>query len=216
MLTINDELNEYIHSMISPEDDVLASLNRQTWLDVVQPRMLSGHLQGKILEMISFMVKPSNILEIGTFTGYSAICLAKGLKSNGKLFTIELNDELEDFAKEYFKKSGMSEKIILYIGDALKIVPDINFNFDLVFIDGDKKEYSKYYETVFSKVNTGGFILVDNVLWDRKVVDPSQINDPETKSIIEFNKMIHEDHRVENVILPVRDGISVLRKKFNY
>ena len=213
MLSLPDELNEYIQQHSSPEDPVLAELNRQTWLNAIQPRMLSGYLQGKILEMISLMVHPGYILEIGTFTGYSAICMAKGLKKNGKLITIEVNDEMEDIIKEYFNKSGFSNQIELIIGKALEIIPNLDHSFDLVFIDADKQEYIDYYKAVLPKLNQGGYILADNVLWDGKVIDPSQSEDPDTKSIMDFNEHIIHDPQVENIILPIRDGINLIRKK---
>ena len=163
--------------------------------------------------MISLMVHPGYILEIGTFTGYSAICMAKGLKKNGKLITIEVNDEMEDIIKEYFNKSGFSNQIELIIGKALEIIPNLDHSFDLVFIDADKQEYIDYYKAVLPKLNQGGYILADNVLWDGKVIDPSQSEDPDTKSIMDFNEHIIHDPQVENIILPIRDGINLIRKK---
>ena len=213
MINYNDNLFDYILENSSPESEVLYDLNRHTHLNVVQPRMLSGHLQGKILEMISCMIRPEYILEIGTFTGYSAICLARGLKQNGKLITLEIDDELEHISLGYFNKAGLQNVIELIIGDALAIIPGINYKFDLVFIDGNKKDYIKYYNLIIEKVNSGGFILADNVLWDGKVTDPSEKDDPDTKAIIEFNKYVCNDKRVENVILPVRDGINIIKKK---
>jgi len=209
----NQLIDNYILAHTSPENDVLNELNRQTHLKVLNPRMLSGHLQGKVLEMISCMIHPEKILEIGTYTGYSAICLAKGLKANGCVHTIELDDELGSIINEFVIKSGCGKKIILHIGDALEIVPVLNETFDLVFIDGDKRQYLNYYQVVFEKVKSGGFILADNVLWDSKVVQPLQSNDLQTKSILEFNQFVQQDERVENVIFPFRDGIMVIRKK---
>lgn len=206
-------IEDYIIDHSDPEDPVLAELNRKTNLKILRPRMLSGHLQGKILEMISKMIQPQKILEIGTYTGYSAICLAKGLKNNGVLHTIELNDELEHFIRKYFKKAGLENQIKLHIGNALEIIPDIKEQFDLVFIDGDKREYLKYYHTVFKLVKTGGFILADNVLWSGKVIEQESPDDKYTRGILAFNEWIKNDSRVEKVILPLRDGLTLIRKK---
>ena len=205
-------LNQYILDHISPEEDFLLELDRETHLKVLRSRMLSGHLQGQILSMISSMVKPKCILEIGTFTGYSALCLAKGLAEGGQLHTIEIDDELESIARKYFQKSGMSDRIIPHIGDAREIIRSIDRSFDLVFIDADKREYCDYYQLVFDKVPVGGFILADNILWDGKVVDPDAADEEQTRGILDFNNLVQNDHRVENVILPVRDGIMVVKK----
>ena len=174
--------------------------------------MASGHLQGKFLELISIMIKPENILEIGTFTGYSAICLSKGLKPGGKLITIEINDEMTDFAHSYFSKAGVESKIIQLTGNALDIIPGLDQMFDLVFIDGDKREYSEYYNLIIEKVKPGGFIIADNVLWGGKVLEPG-ITDPQTRGIIEFNELIKNDTTVEKYILPLRDGLMIIRKQ---
>jgi len=179
---------------------------------VLHPRMLSGHLQGQILSMVSGMIKPKYILEIGTFTGYSALCLAKGLADGGELHTIEIDDELETISKKYFLKSGMSDRIFQHIGDARQIIPSLDYEFDLVFIDADKRDYCDYYQLIFSKIPVGGFILADNVLWDGKVVDPESAEEEQTKGIMDFNNLIQNDPRVKNVILPVRDGIMVIQK----
>ncbi|HUV00155.1 MAG TPA: O-methyltransferase, partial [Bacteroidales bacterium] len=186
-------------------------LYRQTHIRFVNPNMICGHLQGKLLEMISKMIHPENILEIGTFTGYSAICLAKGLKPDGKLTTIELNDELADFARSYFIRAGVESKIIQLTGRAQGIVPGLNQMFDLVYIDGDKPEYSEYFKIVIGKVKTGGYLVVDNVLWGGKVLE-KDTKDPQTRGIIEFNEMIRMQKNVENIILPIRDGIMLMRK----
>jgi len=175
--------------------------------------MLSGHLQGKILEMISKMIQPEKILEIGTYTGYSAICLAKGIKKGGKLHTIEINDELEDIVLKYIKKAGLTEVVSNHFGNALEIIPEINEMFDLVFIDGDKREYLKYYHMVFDHVKPGGFILADNVLWSGKVIELDSPDDEYTKGIFDFNEYLKNDSRVEKVILPLRDGLTLIRKK---
>lgn len=205
-------LDQYILNHTSPEEDYLNELDRETHLKVLRSRMLSGHLQGQILSMISCMIKPKCILEIGTFTGYSALCLAKGLAENGQLHTIEIDDEMESIAKKYFNKSGMGNKIIQHIGDARTIIPELKQSFDLVFIDADKCEYCEYYNLVFPYVQVGGFILADNVLWNGKVIDAEAIDEEQTRGILDFNKLVQKDPRVENVILTVRDGIMLIRK----
>jgi len=202
---------DYILNHITPEDPLLQELYRQTCLRFVNPNMVSGHLQGKILEMISRMINPSYILEIGTFTGYSAICLAKGLRKGGKLFTIEINDELSDFSRDYFQRAGLSEAIELINGRAQDIIPDLNLPFDLVYIDGDKREYCEYFRLVKEKVRPGGYIIADNVLWDGKALQ-EDARDRHTKGIKEFNEMVRRETGIENVILPVRDGIMIIRK----
>lgn len=202
---------DYILNHITPEDPLLQELYRQTCLKFVNPNMVSGHLQGKILEMISRMINPSYILEIGTFTGYSAICLAKGLRKGGKLFTIEINDELSDFSRDYFQRAGLSEAIELINGRAQDIIPDLNLPFDLVYIDGDKREYCEYFRLVKEKVRPGGYIIADNVLWGGKALQ-EDARDRHTKGIKEFNEMVRREAGIENVILPVRDGIMIIRK----
>jgi len=202
---------DYILNHITPEDPLLQELYRQTCLRFVNPNMVSGHLQGKILEMISRMINPSYILEIGTFTGYSAICLAKGLRKGGKLFTIEINDELSDFSRDYFQRAGLSEAIELINGRAQDIIPDLNLPFDLVYIDGDKREYCEYFRLVKEKVRPGGYIIADNVLWGGKALQ-EDARDRHTKGIKEFNEMVRREAGIENVILPVRDGIMIIRK----
>lgn len=205
-------LDQYILNHISPEEDFLYELDRETHLKVLRSRMLSGHLQGQILSMVSCMIQPKCILEIGTFTGYSALCLAKGLAEGGQLHTIEIDDELESIAQKYFKKSGSADRIVQHIGDAREIIPSIGLKFDLVFIDADKREYSEYYNLVFDHVRVGGFILADNILWDGKVVDPDAASEEQTRGILEFNDLVQNDSRVRNVILPVRDGIMVVQR----
>jgi caffeoyl-CoA O-methyltransferase len=205
-------LDQYIIDHISPEEEYLYELDRETNLKVFGSRMLSGHLQGQILSMISFMIKPHCILEIGTFTGYSALCLAKGLAEGGQLHTIEIDDELEPTAQKYYLKAGMADRIIQHIGDARQIIPSINQSFDLVFIDADKREYCDYYRLVFDKIPIGGFLLADNILWSGKVVDPEAAEEAQTRGILEFNDLVQDDPRVKNVILPVRDGIMMLQK----
>jgi predicted O-methyltransferase YrrM len=188
------------------------ALNRETHLKVLNPRMLSGHIQGKFLELISKITSPQYILEIGTYTGYSAICLAKGLKNGGKLFTIDYNDELKPIQRKYIKKAGFENKIELLTGNALEIIPTLNYEFDMVFIDADKQLYSDFYKLIFEKTRQGGIILADNVLWDKKVIDPLSENDPDTKAIKQFNTIIKNDPRVESLIIPIRDGVSLIRK----
>ena len=205
-------LDHYILCHISPEDDYLRELDRETHLKVLRSRMLSGHLQGQILSMISCMVKPKFVLEIGTFTGYSAICLAKGLAEGGQLHTIEIDDELESIAQKYFVKSGMASRITQHIGDARQIIPSLNQPFDLVFIDADKREYCDYYNLVFDRIPVGGFLIADNILWNGKVVDPEAAGEEQTRGILDFNNTVQNDPRVRNVILPVRDGIMVVQK----
>ena len=205
-------LEQYILDHTSPEDPVLAELNRETWVRTVHPQMLAGHLQGKILEMISRMIRPSRILEIGTFTGYSSICLAKGLAENGQLITIEKDDEITVFAEKYISRSGMADSITMLTGDAREIIPGLEDIFDLVYLDAEKDEYLDYYELVFPKVTAGGFILADNVLWGGKVIREPENVDHFTSGILAFNKHIRKDKRVEQVILPVRDGIMLMRK----
>lgn len=206
-------LEKYILAHTRDDDKVLADLYRKTHIKFVNPNMVSGHLQGAILTMISNMVAPEKILEIGTFTGYSAICLARGLKKNGCLDTIEIDDELTDFILSYFKKAGVEKQINLFTGNALDLIKKLPGPYDLVYIDGDKREYAAYYNLVFEKVRPGGFIIADNVLWGGKVTDSEYKNDPFTKGIMEFNELVHKDVRVENVIFPVRDGLMLLKKK---
>jgi caffeoyl-CoA O-methyltransferase len=211
-MRIDQRLEKYITEHSSPEDPVLKELYRETHIRFVNPNMVSGHLQGKMLEFISMMIKPEKILEIGTFTGYSAICLAKGLKPGGKLFTVELNDEMSEFSQSYFQKSGVSSKIIQLTGRAQDVVPELDLEFDLAFIDGDKREYTEYYNMIIRKIRPGGFIIADNVLWGDKVLDPFT-RDQQTRGIIDFNEMISVQKDIEKVILPVRDGLMLIRKK---
>jgi len=205
-------LDQYITGHISPEEDYLWELDRETNLKTIRSRMLSGHLQGQLLSMISSMIRPRCILEIGTFTGYSALCLAKGLAEGGKLHTIEIDDEVEIIAQKYFLKSGLADRIVQHIGDARTIIPNIHQSFDLVFIDADKREYCDYYKLVIDRIPLGGFLLADNVLWDGKVVDPGAWSEDQTRGILEFNDMVQNDPRVKNVILTVRDGIMLIQK----
>ena len=206
------ELENYIFEHSSPEDPVLEDLYRQTHLRFVNPNRASGHLQGRFLEMISKMMSPSLILEIGTFTGYSTICLARGLRPGGKLITVEIDDELDEFARSYFRKAGLEGRIEKITGRLQDLIVDIREEFDLVFIDGDKREYSEYYEMVIGKVSPGGFIIADNVLWGGKVTD-NDTRDQQTRGIIEFNEMISRQDNIESMILPLRDGLMLIRKK---
>jgi predicted O-methyltransferase YrrM len=209
---MNKKIEQYIEQHSSPEDQVLEDLYRQTHIRFINPNMVSGHLQGKFLEMLSHVVRPDNILEIGTFTGYSAICLSRGLKPDGKLITIEINDELNTFAHSFFCKAGVDSKITQLTGRAQDIIPGLSIMFDLVFIDGDKREYIEYYKLIIDKVKPGGFIIADNVLWGEKVLE-KETADPQTRGIISFNEMIRKETAVEEVILPVRDGLMLITKK---
>ncbi len=207
------KLDQYILNHIDEEDEVLVELDRETHQKVLGARMISGHLQGRLLIMLSKMIRPRNILEIGTFTGYSAICLAKGLQEKGTLITIEIDDELEAIAAKYFKKAGISDVVDQRIGSAIDIIPGLDRTFDLVFIDGDKREYTDYFNRVYDKISAGGYILADNTLWSGKVINDPVAKDLQTKGVIAFNKMIKEHPGVEKVILPLRDGMTIIRKK---
>ena len=207
------EIDKYILNHIDHEDEILKELDRETNLNVLGARMISGHLQGQVLSLLSKLIRPKSILEIGTFTGYSAICLAKGLEEGGKLITIEIDDELENIAKRYFEKAGIQNFIVQKIGPALEIIPTLKETFDLVFIDAHKPEYPAYYEAIFDKVNKGGIIIADNTLWSGKVLELPADDDIATHGIIQFNEMIKNDNRVEKVILPLRDGMTIIRKK---
>lgn len=210
---MNSEIEKYIIEHTEPEDELLQELNRETYAKVLHPRMISGHLQGKLLTSISKMIQPELAVEVGTFTGYAAICIARGLSESGKLHTIEVNDELVPFAQRYFQRAGLLEKIIQHTGDARDALQNIPENIDMVFIDGDKEQYVSYYQTVFPKVRKGGIILADNVLWSGKVVQEVTENDKFTKGILQFNAYVKNDSSVEQVIIPVRDGIMLIRKK---
>lgn len=207
-----NEIDAYSAAHTTSETEVLKDLNRQTNIQILQPRMLSGHLQGRVLSMLSNMIQPTNILEIGTYTGYSAICLAEGLKKDGKVVTIDRNAELEDFASSYFEKANVSKKIDFRIGNAIEIIPTLKEKFDLVFIDADKTNYSNYFDLVIDKLPTGAYIVADNVLWSGKVVQKVEDCDMETKAILEYNEKIHNDLRVENILFPIRDGLMIARK----
>ncbi|MCW3807535.1 O-methyltransferase [Plebeiibacterium marinum] len=209
----SNELEQYILDHIDPEEEILYELNRKTHLHILRPRMLSGHLQGKILRMICTMIKPVQVLEIGTYTGYSSICMAQTLPDNGFIDTIEIDDEIVPFTQSFFDKSGYSHKIKIHVGDAMDIIPTLNKKYDLIFMDGDKRQYPQYYKQVYDLLKPGGYILADNILWDGKIIEPVDINDTYTQGILEFNQMVREDNRVEKVIFPFRDGIFIIRKK---
>ena len=209
---IADNLDQYVCAHSENEPEILADLNRRTHVSVIQPRMLSGHYQGRVLSMLSHMIQPEKVLEIGTYTGYSALCLAEGLKEKGHLTTIDVNEELEDFVAAYIEKAGMGDRITQLIGDAIDIIPTLDEQFDIVFIDADKKNYCNYYDLVFDKVKSGGYIIADNVLWSGKVLEDYDSLDRETKILMDYNRKIHEDERVHEVLLPIRDGIMIARK----
>lgn len=210
---LEETLEDYINQHTSPESSVLNELNRQTHINVLQPRMLSGHLQGRALSMLSHMIKPNRILEIGTYTGYAALCMAEGLSESGELITIDINYELEDMVKKYVQKAGYGDKIKMKVGDAMEIIPKLNKNFELVFIDADKTNYSNYYDFLIDDLPKGAFIIADNVLWSGKVTKPAKENDEDTQALQAFNEKVLNDNRVENVLFPIRDGLMVIRKK---
>ena len=212
MELFSEELTHYLENSCEPENELLKHINRETHLKVSMPRMLSGHYQGKLLSMISKMINPERILEIGTFTGYATLCLAEGLRENGRIYTIDINLELEDMVRSNFKRSDLDSKIMYQIGDAKEIIPTLNEIFDLVFIDADKKNNTTYYDMIIDKVRSGGLILVDNVLWNGKVLNEG-VSDQKTSFISKFNEMVSSDQRVEKLILPVRDGLFLIRKK---
>ncbi|MDR0682467.1 MAG: O-methyltransferase [Dysgonamonadaceae bacterium] len=205
-------LEDYILSHIDDEGEQLSRLSRDAHVNLLRPRMLSGHLQGRILKMFVRMLQPKRILEIGAYTGYATLCLAEALPENGEIHTIERDDELEDFIRKQFDLSDFKSKIHLHIGDALEIIPQLEGNFDMAFIDADKRLYSKFYDLIFAKINTGGVILADNTLWNGKVLEESHSNDKQTMGIMDFNKKIKLDTRIEKVILPLRDGLTVIYK----
>lgn len=216
---MTDTLEQYIRDSSSAEDELLRELDRETHLRAIAPRMLSGHIQGKLLELIVRMLRPRRILEIGTFTGYSALCMAAGLDEEGELHTTEVDDELEPLAQSFFDRSPHGRKIRLHIGSALEIAPALGMEFDLVFIDGDKREYPDYYRMLMGDaegnvlVHSGSVLIADNILWSGKVVQPAARNDRHTQALLDFNRMVAADPRVENVILPLRDGLNLIRVK---
>ncbi|WP_066224317.1 O-methyltransferase [Formosa haliotis] len=210
---IPEELDNYVVQHTEDEPQLLQQLTRETYQKILQPRMLSGHYQGRILSMISKMIRPKNILEIGTYTGYSALCLAEGLQESGALHTIDVNEELFDFQRKYFDASEYGDQIHQHLGPALEIIPELDVTFDLVFIDADKENYPNYFHLILEKLNPGGIILSDNVLWSGKVIEPLNPKDTSTKAVLEYNTLLKEDSRIETVLLSVRDGLTISRKK---
>ncbi len=211
-MSIDERLDDYIAEHSSPEGDYLYRLYRATNIEILNPHMASGHVQGRLLKLLVKMIRPKNILEIGTYTGYSAICMAEGLDDKGKLYTFEVDDELEDFTRRWIEGSPVSDKIIFTIGSALERVPQMGVKFDLAFIDGNKREYIAYYEMALEHLSDGGWILADNTLWDGHVIDPAY-KDAQTNGVRAFNDYVRADERVEEVILPLRDGLTIIRKK---
>ena len=210
---ISEAIEEYVINHSEDEPELLKQLSRETHQKILQPRMLSGHYQGRLLSMISKLIRPKHILEIGTYTGYSAICLAEGMQANGELHTIDHNEELFDFQRKYFDKSGYGKQIHQHLGNALEIISKLDMTFDLVFIDADKENNSNYFNAIIDKLNSGGVILTDNVLWSGKVIEKVDDKDVDTKGVMAFNTLLKNDPRVETIILPIRDGLSISRKK---
>jgi len=208
---ISQELENYIEQHSEKEPELLAALNKETYQKVLLPRMLSGHFQGRVLSMLSKLIRPMNILEIGTYTGYSALCLCEGMQENGILHTIDIKEELVDFQRKYFDKSPWGKQIVQHLGEAVDIIPTLELKFDLVFIDADKENYINYFEMILPKMNKGGVILSDNVLWSGKVLEPLQKNDLSTEILLKYNQLLKNDSRVESVLLPIRDGLTVSR-----
>lgn len=208
---ISTALEDYIEQHSQEEPALLAALNKETYQKVLLPRMLSGHFQGRVLSMLSKLIRPVNILEIGTYTGYSALCLCEGMRENGSVHTIDIKEELIDFQRKHFDKSPWGNQIIQHLGEAVSIIPTLNVKFDLAFIDADKENYINYFEMIVPKMSKGGIILSDNVLWSGKVLEPLQSNDNSTKILLEYNELLKNDPRVESVLLPIRDGLTVSR-----
>lgn len=206
-------ISEYAEAFTASESDLLKRINRETWSQVLMPRMLSGHLQGRILSMISQMLQPQRILEIGTYTGYSALCLAEGLQADGELHTIDINDELEDRVRGYFSASAYARQLHLHIGAALEVMKDLNGPWDMVFIDADKENYSHYFDAIIDQIRPGGWIIADNVLWSGKVLEDAELMDTETAALHAYNAKVAADYRVESLLLPVRDGLMCCRKR---
>lgn len=209
----SEEINTYVEQHSQEEPELLKKLNRETWQKMIAPRMLSGHLQGRVLSMLSKLIQPKNILEIGTYTGYSALCLAEGMQPDGKLHTIDVNEELYDFQRRYFDSSEFGNKIIQYLGNALDIIPSIDATFDLVFIDADKSNYPNYLSLILPKLKSGSVILSDNVLWSGKVVEEVKPDDVDTHALLQYNQLLNHHPQLETVILPIRDGLSIARVK---
>lgn len=210
---LDKELDDYVCKYTSNENELLQKLNRETHVKVLQPRMLSGHLQGRVLSMLSHMIKPKRILEIGTYTGYSAICMAEGLAEGGKIHTIDINEELQKMIVNYVYSAGLSESIKIHIGNALEIVSELDEDWDLVFIDADKENYLNYYKMIAPKLKSGAYIIADNVLWSGKVIEDYDSLDEETKALVDYSKMVHQDPEMENVLFPIRDGLMICRKR---
>lgn len=208
-----EKINNYVEVHSEDEPKLLQELSRETWQKILNPRMLSGHFQGRVLSMLSKLVQPKQVLEIGTYTGYSALCIAEGLQPDGQIHTIDINEELYDLQRKYFDKSGYGNQIKQYVGNALEIIPTFNTTFDLVFIDADKSNYVTYFNAIIGKMNKGGIILSDNVLWSGKVLEKVQPKDKDTPALIAYNKLLKEDSRVETVLLPIRDGLTISRVK---
>ena len=208
-----ETISSYSLENTEKEPKLLSELNRETWANVMIPRMLSGHLQGRVLSMISKMIHPTNIIEVGTYTGYSALCMAEGLKENGKIHTLDINEEYTSVAKKYFDKSDYKENIIQHIGNAVDVIPQLNDKFQLAFLDADKENYSNYFDLIINKMDIGGYIFADNVLWSGKVTEENK--DEETMALHNYNKKVLSDKRVETVLLPVRDGLNISRKLSN-
>jgi len=208
-----EKLDNYVVAHSQKEPELLQQLSRETWQKVLAPRMLSGHFQGRVLSMVSKLINPKNVLEIGTYTGYSALCLVEGIQPKGKLHTIDTNEELYDLQRKYFDKSGFGNQIIQHTGNALNIIPTIDKTFDLVFIDADKQNYPNYLEIILPKLKSGSVILSDNVLWTGKVIEKLQKGDKDTEALLKYNKMINEHSQLETVLLPIRDGLTLTRVK---
>ena len=208
-----EKLDEYVDKHTQEEPQILQELAKETWQKVLNPRMLSGAYQGRVLSMISKLIGPKNVLEIGTYTGYSAICLAEGLPSNGTIHTIDINEELSSLQLKYFEKANKRHQIKQYVGNALEIIPDLNIKFDLVFIDADKSNYVNYFHLIIQKMNSGGVILSDNVLWSGKVIEKVNPKDVDTQTLIDYNRLLISDQRIETVLLPIRDGLTISRVK---
>ncbi|GEL09795.1 Predicted O-methyltransferase YrrM [Flavobacterium glycines] len=208
---ISQELEDYVEQHSENEPELLAALNKETYQKILLPRMLSGHFQGRVLSMLSKLIRPINILEIGTYTGYSALCLCEGMQENGVLHTIDIKEELVDFQRKHFDKSPWGKQIVQHLGEAIDIIPALDIKFDLVFIDADKENYLNYFELIVPRMNKGGIILSDNVLWSGKVLEPLHPKDISTKILLKYNQRLKEDPRVETVLLPIRDGLTVSR-----
>ena len=211
--TGEDKLEEYISAHIEPESELLKHIYRETNLKMLNPRMASGHIQGRLLKMLVTMIKPQLVLEVGTFTGYATLCIAEGLTEGGMVHTVEIDDELEDFIRNNIDKSAYSDRISLHIGDALKTVPQLGLMFDLIFLDGEKREYPEYYKVLTDYLKPGGYMIADNTLWDGHVTDSSYDSDPQTSAVKKFNEMAAHDERVEVAMIPIRDGLTIIRKK---